>query len=165
MDPDLPRTRVVIEDGIADRTHIGAQLYVSLNGQPVADRAFGESRPGVAMTPDTVMLWLSACKPVTAVAVARQWEAGKLRLDDRVADHIPEFGVKGKEPVTIRHVLTHTGGFRRVETGWPDVSWDETIRKICAAPLETDWIIGKTAGYHTTTSWFILGEILSRVTG
>src|SRR5688572_28910496 len=105
---------------MAERLHVGAQMYVSLNGEPVACFGMGEARSGVAMTADTLMLWLSSVKPVGAVAIAQLWEQGELELDDRVADYIPEFGVKGKEGITIRHLLTHTGGFRLADTGKPE---------------------------------------------
>src|SRR6478609_4508309 len=95
----LPNTRALVEQGLSEGLHIGAQLYASRNGTPVADLTIGEARPGVPMSPDTLMVWMSCSKPVTAVAVAQQWERQKLRLDDRVADHIPEFGKNGKEPV------------------------------------------------------------------
>ncbi|HEY6300180.1 MAG TPA: serine hydrolase domain-containing protein [Candidatus Binatus sp.] len=107
----LEKAAAVIEGGIKARFHLGAQLYVSRDGKTVGDLAFGEARDGVAMRPDTLMLWMSSIKPITAVAIAQMWERGKLELDDPVARHIPEFGAKGKERVTIRHVLTHTGGF------------------------------------------------------
>lgn len=161
----LTRTAAVIEGGISAGLHVGAQLYVSLKGQPVADLAFGASRPGVLMTPDSIVLWLSCTKPLAAVAIARLWEAGKLALDDRIADHIPEFGNKGKEAATIRHVLTHTAGFRWVETGWPDAAWDDSIARICDARQERDWTPGKRAGYGPYASWFLLGEIVRRIDG
>ena len=88
------------------------QLYVSLRGEVIADVALGLARDGVPMRRDTLMLWLSAGKPVSAVAVAQLWERGLLDLDDPVAKHIPEFAANGKDVVTIRHILTHTGGFR-----------------------------------------------------
>jgi CubicO group peptidase (beta-lactamase class C family) len=159
----LPTATTILERGINEGLHIGAQLYVSRKGEPVADLALGESRPGVPMTPDTLMLWLSASKPVTAVAVAQMWERGKLRLDDRVAQHIPEFGENGKKPVTLRHVLTHTAGFRWVDTGWPNATWDETIARICAAKQERGWVAGRSAGYSPYASWFVLGEIVRRL--
>lgn len=117
------------------------------------------------MTEETINLWLSAGKPLTAMSIARLWEQGKLGLDDRVAQYIPEFGTLGKEPITILHLLNHTAGFRPVDTGWPDVSWNESLQRIYDTPLEENWQIGKTAGYHVTSSWFILGEILQRVEG
>ena len=162
---DFPRTQAVIAQGIERGLHTGCQVYVSLKGNVLADVGVGESRPGVSMTADTINLWLSAGKPLTAVAVMQQCERGTLSLDDHVARFIPEFAVGGKSEITIRHLLTHTGGFRNVEVGYPEVSWDETIRCICTSPLEENWIVGHTAGYHTTTSWFILGELLQRVTG
>ena len=162
---DFSHAHAVIEQGIERGLHTGCQVYVSLNGRVLADAAVGESQRGVAMTIDTINLWLSAGKPLTAVAVLQQWERGELTLDDRVARFIPEFSAGGKGPITLRHLLTHTGGFRIVETGWPEVSWDETMARICAAPLEENWVIGRSAGYHTSSSWFILGEVLQRISG
>ncbi len=161
----LPRTTAILRDGIARGLHLGAQVYISRAGEVIADGAVGEARPGEPLTCDHLMLWLSAVKPVTAVAVAQLWERGKLELDDRVARFIPEFGIKGKEPITIRHILTHTGGFRSGVPSWGTESWDRTIAMIAERPLEPSWVIGKTAGYHPVTSWFILGEIVRRLDG
>ena len=151
LEQRLPQTFSVIREG--------------LQGKVVADFGIGQASPAHSMTSDTINLWLSSGKPLTAVAILQQWERGLLRLDDPVSTFIPEFGNGGKERITVRHLLTHTSGIRNIETGWPDVTWDETIGRICAAPLEPDWVVGRTAGYHTTTSWFILGEILARLTG
>ena len=104
----LTRTIRSIENGIATNLHLGAQLYVSCNGQTIADLALGEARSGVPMRRDHLMLWMSATKPVTAVAIGQMRDKGWLAFDDRVAKYIPEFAIKGKEPITIRHVLTHT---------------------------------------------------------
>jgi CubicO group peptidase (beta-lactamase class C family) len=161
----LPRAYAVIQEGIERQLHSGCQIYVSYAGSTVADCGIGESFPGQPMTAHTINLWLSAGKPLTAVAILRQWELGRLDLDDLVSNFLPEFGVGGKERVTLRHLLTHTGGFRTVETGWPDVEWNEIVRRICAATVEPNWVVGQTAGYHTSSSWFILGEILAKLTG
>ena len=165
IEQQFPRTFAVIREGIDRQLHMGCQLYVSQQANIVADFAIGNSSVDCPMTTETINLWLSAGKPLTAVAILQQWEQGRLRLDDVVARFIPEFAVGGKDRVTIRHLLIHTCGFRNVDTGWPAVTWDESIRRICASPLDEDWIVGRTAGYHTTSSWFILGEILTRLTG
>ena len=161
----FPRTMGVIREGIERGLHTGCQFYISRRGLVLADAGIGSSSPETPMTPDTANVWLSSGKPVTAAAILQQWEQGRLRLDDTISRFIPEFQDGGKDGITIRHVLTHTCGIRNVETGWPDVPWDETLRRICAATVEEDWIVGRTAGYHTTSSWFLLGEILSRLTG
>jgi CubicO group peptidase (beta-lactamase class C family) len=161
----LPRTRQALEDGIREGLHLGAQIYVSLQGGTVADAAVGENRPGEPLTPDHLMLWLSSTKPVVAVALARLREEGRLEWDDPVARHIPEFAANGKEKITLRHLLTHTGGIRMLSLGWPESPWEEIIARLCAMKPEPRWVPGRKAGYHQSSSWFLLGEVIRRLDG
>jgi len=154
----------LIQQGIDAGHHLGAQVVASLRGRTVIDLAVGEAAPGVPMTPDTLMLWMSATKPIVAAAVMQRVERGELALDDPVAAHLPAFATGGKDAITIRHLLTHTGGFRHVPIRFPEQSWRQIIETICAAPIERGWEPGKTAGYHPRPSWFILGELVQRAT-
>src|ERR1700704_1161252 len=97
----LERTSASITRGIAAGMHLGAQLYVSRAGGPIADLAYGEARPGVEMSPDSINLWMSSCKPVAAVAIGQLWERGLLDLEDPVTKFIAEFGQNGKEAITL----------------------------------------------------------------
>jgi len=99
-----------LRQGLADGTHIGGQLHVSHAGVVIADVAVGYARDGVDMTTDSMMTWFSMTKAVTSVAVAQQWERGAFDIDDPVTRYVPEFGVHGKDRITIRHLLTHTAG-------------------------------------------------------
>jgi CubicO group peptidase (beta-lactamase class C family) len=157
---DLPRTRAAIERGIDEGLNTGAQLFASIGGEPAADLAIGQSRPGVPMTARTLVLWLSSTKPVVAAAVLQLVERGGLELDRPVADYLPAFAAGGKEGVTTRHLLTHTAGFRFVEVGWPNSDWEEIISRLCRSRLERGWVPGEKAGYHPFTSWYILGELV-----
>lgn len=161
----LPRTLAILERGIADRLHFGAQIYASLHREPVADFALGEVRTGGPMQREALMPWLSSGKPITALALAQLLERGMVEIDQPVDSIIPAFGANGKGPITLRHLLTHTGGFRSADKIPEDISWPETIARICEAPLEIGWIPGQKAGYHTSSSWFILGEIVRRLDG
>ncbi|HAW26618.1 MAG TPA: serine hydrolase, partial [Planctomycetaceae bacterium] len=67
----LPATCQLILEGIENELHTGVQLYISQRGEIIADGGIGEARPGVPMTADTLNLWLSAGKPLTAMAIAR----------------------------------------------------------------------------------------------
>jgi CubicO group peptidase (beta-lactamase class C family) len=161
----LDRFESAIQDGIARGLHIGAQASVNLHGQSIANLAVGESRPGVAMTPDSIMLWLSATKPVTAVCIAQLWERGQIALDDRVIQFIPEFAGGGKEAITLRHMLTHTAGIRAAANNFTRDGWEATLSKIYEAKVEPGWIPGKKAGYHVASTWFVLGELVRRIDG
>ena len=132
----FPNTLAVIQHGITRGLHLGVQLYVSRELRPVVDLAIGENQPGEALTIDHSLPWLSAGKPMTALAVMQLVEQGLLELDRQVSELIPEFGQQGKGSVTTRHLLTHTAGIEAVALGWPSTSWDEIIARICAAPLK-----------------------------
>ena len=161
----LPETVRIIEETAEQNLHRGFQLYVSHKGEVISDSGFGEARPGVPMTADTITLWLSAGKPITAVAILQLWESGRLGLDDPVQQHIPEFVGEERAKITIRHLLTHTVGIKQIAHGWAQVNWETIIQRICEAPLLDEWPPGKRAAYQPSLSWFLLGEIIQRVTG
>lgn len=161
----FPKTIALIEAGIEQNLHHGFQLYVSRHGKTVADLGIGESRPGVPMTPDTLTLWLSSGKPVTSVAILQLREQGKLELDNPVCQFIPEFSGRGKEDITLKHLLTHTSSLKMIAHGWPQIEWQEVLRRIIASELVADWPLGERAAYQPATSWFLLGEIIQRLTG
>ena len=63
------------------------------------------------MTVDTLFDLASLTKPLaTATSVMILLEQGKLKLLDRVARHLPDFGQNGKDAITIEHLLLHTSG-------------------------------------------------------
>src|SRR4051794_2288198 len=164
----LERTGRGIEDGMAAGLHARAQLAVAVEGTAVVEGVWGEAALGVAMAVDTPMRWLSATKIITAIVVAQQWERGEFDLDERVADHIPAFGANGKGAVTIRHLLTHTGGFRSADSAVDRhgaEGWDAVVAAVCAAPLEPGWVPGRKAGYHSHGGHIILGELVRLIDG
>lgn len=161
----FPRTAAVVQQGIERRLHPGAQIYISHQGKILADVGIGLASPDVPMTSDIVNPWLSAGKPLTAVLIAQLVDAGRLGWDDPVASHLPEFGAHGKAALTIRHLLTHTAGLQGIDSGWPQLEWNESLQRINTAGLDSSWVIGESAAYDPGSSWFVLGEIIQRLTG
>ncbi len=162
---DFQRTRDAIQSSLRDGIHPGAQLCVCRDGEVLIDEAFGNARDGMAMRTDSLTLWFSAGKPVTAAAIGQLVERGLLKWDMRVAEVIPEFARHGKETVTVRHLLTHTAGLRTADEIDNALSWEEQIARICELPWEENWIPGERAGYHVSGTWQLLGEIVRRVSG
>ena len=161
----LPQTERVIREGCKRGLHSDVQLFVSQDGDVVFDDVVVDGECHATLTRDTLMPLLSAAKPLTAVAVLQLVERGLLDLDAPVNEVIPEFAAGGKHAITTRYLLTHTGGFRDVDTGWPHTDWEEALQRVYSTPLEDDWIVGETAGYHVTSSWFVLGELIRRIDG
>jgi len=69
----------------------GLAIAVIDKGQPVYVQAYGKrNAQGNPLTTDTVMYGASLTKTVFAYTVMRWVEAGKLSLDDSIADHLPQ---------------------------------------------------------------------------
>lgn len=67
----------------------------------------------IAMARDTIFDLASLTKPIaTATSLMLLVAEGRVDLDDPVAKVLPAFGERGKEGVTIRHLLTHTSGLK-----------------------------------------------------
>jgi D-alanyl-D-alanine carboxypeptidase len=88
-------------------------LLVAHHGKVLLQDAWGQAdrKARTANTPATRFRIGSMNKMFTAVATLQLVEAGKLALDDAIGKHLPDYPnkqVAGK--VTVRHLLTHTGG-------------------------------------------------------
>jgi len=77
--------------------------------------AFGHSNiwARTPAMPKTVYLIGSTFKTMSMYALLQQMEKGRFKLDDCVNDYLEEFKIQGENasnPVTFRHLLTHTSG-------------------------------------------------------
>lgn len=162
----LAEIDAVVAEGIAAKKMPGCVVLIGRRGQVVFCKAYGDKcvEPKVAMTTDTVFDMASITKPVaTATSVMLLVERGQIRLNDRVAQHIPEFAQNGKEAVTIRQLLTHQGGFI------PDNSERDYFDGTEKA-LERIYALKPTAApgtrfIYSDVGFIVLGELVRRITG
>lgn len=97
--------------------HIGVVVGAVADDQDVL-LGFGNQRLWGSEPPDadTVFEIGSISKAFTGILLAKRVESGDLKLDDRVADLLPE-GWSLSEPartITLQHLTTHTSGFPRI---------------------------------------------------
>jgi len=162
---DFQGLRREIDRGIQAGEHFGAQVAVSVGGKRVLDEALGLNAAFQPLQSDRLMLWLSACKPVAAVACGILLDRGTFELDKPVAEWIPEFAARKKDRITPRHLLTHTAGIRGATLGWTPKPWDDIIGMICYSKPEPHWEPGELAGYHVDSAWYMLGELIRVIDG
>ena len=150
------------------RLHPGAALAVYRHGRLVLDLTAGlaDTQRGHPVRPDTLFVLFSATKPLASVALWQQVERGNAGLDDPVAVHWPDFAQQGKERVTLRHVLSHRGGFpltppEVARERWGD--WAGAIRAIAAMPLSHE--PGAVSAYHQLTQQWVCAELVQRLDG
>src|SRR5262249_53006244 len=99
-----------IEQAIRDDRIPGAVLIVGHNGQIAYEKECGRRAVVPAseqMTLDTIFDCASLTKVVaTTSSLMKLFESGKLRLDDKVTEYLPEFQ-NGKSDITVRNLMTH----------------------------------------------------------
>ena len=94
----------------------GAALAVVRNGKLVVRRGYGfaDRERKEPVEPDSLFRIASVSKPITAVAILKLAEDGKLHLDDKVAAIL---GLAPKDPrfsdITVHQLLRHQAGFDR----------------------------------------------------
>jgi len=99
------------EDSAADR--FSGAVLVAKNGKPVFAQAYGlaDREHKVPNTLKTRFRIGSMNKMFTATSILQLAQAGKLGLDDPVGKYVPDYPNKEvANKVTIRQLLTHTGG-------------------------------------------------------
>ena len=91
----------------------GLSLAVAESGEVRHEAGFGfaDVENEVPARPETVYRLASVSKPITAAAVLRLAEEGRLDLDAPVSRYCPDFPDKAW-PVTARQLLSHQGGVR-----------------------------------------------------
>ena len=104
-----------IQEAISEGQIPGAVVVVGHKGSVIFQRAYGHRAlvpRREPMTLDTIFDVASLTKVVsTTSAIAKLVEEGKLRLNDKVTEYIPEFQ-GGHSDITVRNLLTHFSGMR-----------------------------------------------------
>lgn len=146
----------------------GLQVAVYHNGEVVVDAVAGVADPetGRPVAHDTPFFSYSIGKGVAATVVHVLAERRVLDYDMRIVELWPEFGVHGKQRITLRHALSQSAGV----PGLPDGLTVEDLcdwEKMCAIVADEKpwWEPGEKIGYHAITWGYIVGEIIHRATG
>src|SRR6185503_1657820 len=166
-----------------------ARLAVLRDGELIYARGFGyaDVETKTPVQPDALFRIASVSKPITSVAIMKLVEEGQLQLDDRVAPLIadltpaPGAAVDPRwEQITIRHLLTHTGGWDRDK---PNGGFDPMFRPAIAAaavgapaPASAETVIRDMKGMpldfdpgarfvYSNFGYAILGRVIERLSG
>jgi CubicO group peptidase (beta-lactamase class C family) len=131
----------VIERGIKAGGYPGAAVVVGRRGAAVWEKGFGRlgwtEESGNVVAERTIYDLASLTKVVgTTTAVMLLFDEGKLHLDDKVQQFVPEFTGGGKEKVTIRMLLEHRSGLPAGRDIWRIAHTPEEARAaVISTPL------------------------------
>jgi CubicO group peptidase (beta-lactamase class C family) len=163
----LEAVDAVVEAGVAARAFPGGVLAVGLDGALVHSRAFGRlsyDPDAAAVATDTLYDLASLTKVVVTTTLSMILvDEGKLDLDARVHAFFPAFSGPARERVTVRHLLTHSGGLQ-----W----WAPLYKEVKGKKAYIERIVAMDLAYepgaktvYSDLGIILLGDILERVSG
>lgn len=162
----------------------GAVIAIAKNGKLILVRGYGYSdyEGRITMRPDSISRIGSISKTLTALAVLRLCDEGKLSLDDRFLNiltelRVPDGGDSRINNITIRQLLNHCGGWDRSISSDP-TSEGRTIEKmygLSGPPARNDYIryaLTKKLDFnpgqrfaYCNAGYLILGSVIEKISG
>jgi len=153
----------------------GISVAIVTDQEILWSKAYGmaDLEKEVSSSPSTIYSICSISKLFTSVAIMKLRDAGKLRLEDLVADHLPWFNLQqqfpDEGPITIRSVLTHSSGIPR-ESDYP--YWTGPDFPF-PSPKQVKAKLGSQKTLYSPSTYFqysnlgisLLGEIVAEVSG
>jgi CubicO group peptidase (beta-lactamase class C family) len=125
-DQKFTRFRETFRKELAAAGIVGGSVVFIKDGKTLLEDHVGSANleKKQPVNADTIYHWASNTKPFTGIAIMQLRDRGLLKLDDPVTKYLPElrdvhnrFG--SMDEITIRHLMTHSAGFRG--STWP---WD-----------------------------------------
>ncbi|PYS88381.1 MAG: serine hydrolase [Acidobacteria bacterium] len=137
---------------LKDAGVVGSSFVFTKDNKVVSEIHYGTLNAATSqpVNADTIYHWASNTKPFTGIAIMQLRDRGLLKLDDPVTKYLPELrAVHNKfgsmDEITIRHLMTHSAGFRG--STWP---WDKG----------EDWEPFEPTEYSQLVAMFPFTEIL-----
>lgn len=166
--PGFEQVRQVFLENFSERGEIGAAIALVMDGEKIIDLWGGVADPvnSRAWAADTLANVWSTTKGVTAACFAMLFDRGQIDYDTPVAHYWPEFGVAGKDKITVAMMLSHQGGlcgFRDPATAEDFYDAERAAARLAAA--EPFWEPGTQSGYHAITIGFLANALFRRVEG
>lgn len=147
----------------------GAVLAVGQHGKLLAVKAFGriDSAAGAPAMPRNAIFDLASLTKVVGTTSAAEilYDRGQLDLDAPVQRYLPEFaGTPGHDAITIRHLLSHSSGFKPpAGLLWGNANDRAGIlRQIYTMPVGNP---PGTVYVYQDFNLILVGEIVARISG
>ncbi|WP_164017841.1 serine hydrolase [Pyxidicoccus trucidator] len=124
----------------------------------------------VPNTPDTKFRLGSITKQFTSMLIMQLVAEGKLKLDDKLTKHLPDYRKDTGDRVTVTHLLNHTSGIPSY-TSLPGFFENESrnrftvsdlVKKFCSGDLNSE---PGTKYAYNNSGYVLLGAIIEKVTG
>jgi CubicO group peptidase (beta-lactamase class C family) len=157
---------------LADAKSPGCAVLVRKDGKTVFERGYGvrDLRTLAPIDARTNFRLASFTKQFTAMAIMLLVDDGKLRYDESLTEIFPDFPEYGRA-ITVRRLLTHTGGLPDYEDLMEGGPWtearqiqDDEVLALLKRPAKPKFAAG-TSWAYSNSGYVVLGLIVAKVSG
>lgn len=154
-----------------EQGRLEGSVLVAEHGKVIYKKGFGLANRewSIPNATDTRYDVGSLTKSFTAVLVLQLVEQGKLRLDGKIIDYLPNYRKDTGSKITIHHLLSHTSGLPPFWTrefvrqhGRNEFDRDYFVKTFCSGDLEFE---PGTGSRYSDTNYYLLGRIIEKVRG
>ncbi|MCK4789409.1 MAG: beta-lactamase family protein [Desulfobacteraceae bacterium] len=171
----VTKEKIAAIEVLMDRFYENEQYYgtilVAVKGEILYQRATGYADRD-SLIPnrlDTKFRIASVTKQITTMLILQMVEAGKLDLEGKLTDYLPEYPKDKGDGITVHHLLTHRSGI----VGEPKVPDLDRIEKLYHSPAQmldliTSFDLASKPGAryeYSNFGYYLLGLIIERVSG
>jgi CubicO group peptidase (beta-lactamase class C family) len=157
----------VVREDIANDRYFGGVLAIGRHGKLALHEAFGhaDSKHTRPVKKDSVFSLFSVTKAFTVVLILRAIDRGQISLTTPISELVPKFSGRGREAITIYHLLTHSSGLPSVYSvrdGMCIDVLDDVVAAICEGvfPVEPP---GQSVRYAPIVHHALMGDALRRI--
>jgi len=171
MSADLARIDAIFSP-LTDAKSPGCAVLVRAGGKTEFARGYGvrDLRTLAPIDAETDFRLASFTKQFTAMAIMLLVNDGKLRYDQPLTEIFPGFPVYARA-VTVRHLLTHTGGLPDYEDLMEGGPWTETrqihddeVLALLKRQAKPKFAAG-TSWVYSNSGYVVLGLMVAKVSG
>jgi CubicO group peptidase (beta-lactamase class C family) len=158
-------------DSLGTESKLSGAVIVAKDGTTIASKAAGiaNKATGAPNRLDTKFNLGSLNKMFTAVAIAQLAQAGRLKFDDTIAKHLPDYPNKGvSEKVTIHQLLTHTSGMGMYSIETFKAQREKLTTVAAYLPLFMNDPLTSVPGekfQYSNAGYLVLGAIIEKISG
>ncbi len=157
-------------DEVAKEADLSGSIIVTRAGETVLSAGYGMANLelGVPNAPGTKFRIGSITKQFTSMAIMILQDRGRLRVQDRVGDHLQSVP-ESWQALTLHQLLTHTSGIMHswalpgfAETMAVPTTLDETLERFFEQPL----VFAPGTDYrYSGVGYFLLAKVVEEVSG
>jgi CubicO group peptidase (beta-lactamase class C family) len=147
-------------------------VLVAEHGNVIYKKGFGlaDMEWDIPNQPDTKFRLGSVTKQFTSMVILQLVQQGRLKLDGKITEYLPDYPKKTGDKITIHHLLTHTSGipgYTEFPSFFRDISRNPSTPEAFVKLFADSALLFEPGARfsYSNSGYFLLGVIIEKIAG